>query len=119
MIVMLGIAVGALAMGVGALVWWREVGRAPRGGYRGHRLVSDLELPTQDKPPPPAVPARLVRERVIVTLKSGAAFRGVLYEADDHGWVLREAEAFGARDAVVVDGEVFVFTRDVDYVQKP
>lgn len=78
---------------------------------------------------PPAVPgpwsavleARL-RRRVIVTLKSGEAFGGVLFDADEVAWVLREAAAIGAgehRSNLVVDGELVVLVADVAYVQLP
>lgn len=62
------------------------------------------------------------RARVLVTLKSGAAFDGVLYEQDRRVWVLRSAQAIGAGDRdtnVPVDGEVLIFTADIEYVQKP
>lgn len=67
---------------------------------------------------PPGPVERLVRASVLVTLKSGASFGGVLYEADEHGLVLRNAQAYG-KETVSVDGEVFVLLRDVDYIQKP
>lgn len=85
--------------------------------------IGEKKSSRPDHPPPaggiPGLPARLVRERVIVTLKSGVAFGGVLYEADAHTLTLREAEAFGGKETVPVDGEVIVLFRDVDYVQRP
>lgn len=69
---------------------------------------------------------RLMRDRlrdtVVVTLKSGASFRGVLFEVDDRTVVLRNAEAFhtgdtGARTAV--DGELVLARRDVEFIQRP
>lgn len=63
-----------------------------------------------------------LRSRVLVTLKSGATFDGVLFSADRRVWVLRSAQALGAGDngtTVPVDGEVLIFVADVEYVQKP
>lgn len=63
-----------------------------------------------------------LRSRVLVTLKSGATFDGVLFSADRRVWVLRSAQAIGAGDngsTVPVDGEVLLFVTDIEYVQKP
>ena len=66
--------------------------------------------------------ASRVRERVIVTLKSGDSFVGVLFSHDSKALVLREAEALGAgerRTNVLLDGELIVLLPDVAYIQKP
>lgn len=70
--------------------------------------------------------SRLLRDRtaarVIVTLKSGASFGGVLFAVDDRVWVLREAAAIGAgehRSNLLVDGELLVLAGDIAYVQVP
>lgn len=61
-----------------------------------------------------------LRHRVVVTLKSGAAFEGVLYEADSEALVLREAKQVNeTRGPVPVDGELVLFRADVDYLQLP
>jgi small nuclear ribonucleoprotein (snRNP)-like protein len=60
------------------------------------------------------------RRQVLVTLKSGAAFRGVLYATDREALVLREAQAlaYGAQKATVpVEGELVALRADVDYLQ--
>lgn len=65
--------------------------------------------------------ARL-RRRVIVTLKSGPAFGGVLFDADERAWVLRDASAIGAgehRSNLIVDGELVVLVDEIAYVQLP
>lgn len=57
---------------------------------------------------------------MIVTLKSGEGYRGVLFEEDRHALVLRNAEALnpdGTR--VLVDGELIVLRPDVAYLQLP
>ena len=69
--------------------------------------------------------SRIIRERVsetvIVTLKQGQAFEGVLWDADDRCWVLRNAQAIGAAKgggALPLDGEVIVLTGDILHVQR-
>lgn len=60
-------------------------------------------------------------QRVIVTLKNGDAFEGVLWDADDRCWVLRSAEALGAaKDGkpLPLDGEVLVLSVDILHVQR-
>jgi small nuclear ribonucleoprotein (snRNP)-like protein len=67
------------------------------------------------------LPSRM-RERVIVTLKSGESFAGVLFSHDNKALVLRETEALGVgekRTNLVLDGELIVLLRDVAYIQKP
>lgn len=62
------------------------------------------------------------RDRVIVTTHDGAAFAGVLYEADDKAVVLRDAEAIGAgenKTNLPLDGEILVLLWDVAYIQRP
>lgn len=63
-----------------------------------------------------------LRHRVIVTLRTGEAFGGVLVDADDRAWVLRDAAAIGAgehRSNLVVDGELLVLVEAIAYVQLP
>lgn len=62
-----------------------------------------------------------VRAKVLVTLKSGDGFEGVLWEADRQALVLRGASMVGlAGDPpVAVDGEVVVLLVDVAYIQVP
>ena len=66
---------------------------------------------------------RCLRHRVIVTLKSGAAFGGVLYEADTEAIVLKDAavlEANGTdRNPVPADGSIVILRGDVDFMQFP
>lgn len=61
------------------------------------------------------------RSTVIVTLKSGAAFRGVLFDSDGGTVVLRNAEHVdaGASALVAVDGEVLVFRSEIEFLQRP
>lgn len=68
---------------------------------------------------------RLIRERlredVVVTMKSGEAFRGVLYAADGRSFVLRDAKALTDMSArpVGVDGELILARDQIDYFQRP
>lgn len=65
---------------------------------------------------------RLIREarrrRVVATLKSGAAFMGLLYETDSEAFVLCEATSIN-RDGgqTAVDGKVLILRADLDYLQ--
>lgn len=71
---------------------------------------------------PSAQIVRRRKSRVVVTLKSGAAFQGVLFATDRRVWVLRETVALAAAQDngnVPADGEVLIFTADIEYVQKP
>lgn len=73
--------------------------------------------PTRDR-----LVKRRLRDRVVVTLKSGAAFSGVLFEADGKSYVLRGASALGfaanGADAPV-DGEIIVARSNVEHMQRP
>lgn len=62
-----------------------------------------------------------LRQRVIVTLKTGQAFDGVLVEADQVAWVLRNAQAlaYADRGPIAVDGEVIVLAADIAFAQRP
>lgn len=61
-----------------------------------------------------------IRRQIIVTLKSEQSYRGVLWEADAHAFVLRSAELLNAdHTSVVVDGELLVLREDVRYLQRP
>ena len=63
-----------------------------------------------------------LRRRVLVTLKAGDAFDGVLVDADAQSLVLRNASQVGVVNRgtpVPVDGEVLVLLEDVAYLQLP
>jgi small nuclear ribonucleoprotein (snRNP)-like protein len=62
-----------------------------------------------------------LRERVIVTTKTGHAFAGVLFCIDKSALVLREAQAIGAGENqtdLPLDGEQIVLLDNVDYLQR-
>lgn len=75
--------------------------------------------------PAPALPVgidRMMRETVIVTLKTGEAWQGVLFEDDSRTIVLRNAFGLGMADRgenLPVDGELILFVVDIAYAQKP
>lgn len=65
---------------------------------------------------------RRLRQRVIVTTKAGAAFDGLLFEADRTAWFLRDASALRMGEAntnLPVDGEVVILTSEIAYAQRP
>ena len=62
------------------------------------------------------------RERVVVTTKNGQSFDGILYSADSHAIVLRQAAAVGVgenKTDLPLDGELIVLLADVDFIQRP
>lgn len=79
-------------------------------------LLARQELMARDR-----LVQRRVRDVVVVTLKNGSAFRGVLHDADGRSFVLRDAEVVGngAGRPVPVDGELVVARDLVEYFQKP
>lgn len=63
---------------------------------------------------------RLVRDRVLVTTTAGEAFAGVLLEADDRHLVLVDAAQVAPNgDRIQVDGQLWLPTVTVAYLQKP
>lgn len=65
--------------------------------------------------------ASRMRDRVVVTLKTGDSFAGVLFSHDGKALALRECEALGAgerRTNLPLDGELVVLFADVAYIQK-
>jgi small nuclear ribonucleoprotein (snRNP)-like protein len=63
-----------------------------------------------------------IHDRVIVTLKTGESFSGVLFANDRKALVLRETAALGAGERstnLPLDGEIIVLLSDVAYIQRP
>lgn len=63
-----------------------------------------------------------LRERVVVTLKSGDSFNGLLYTHDDRVLELRQAQALGAGEKstdLPLDGTLLVLMADVAFIQIP
>jgi hypothetical protein len=61
-----------------------------------------------------------VRSQVLLTLKTGDAFEGVLWDADRDAVVLRNAEQVDVVRSTsprVVDGELVVLAADVAFMQ--
>jgi small nuclear ribonucleoprotein (snRNP)-like protein len=61
------------------------------------------------------------RHEVVVTMRSGATYKGVLFEADSRSLVLRNAEAWGHNGdgRTAVDGELLLARADVEFLQRP
>lgn len=62
-----------------------------------------------------------LHHRVIVTLKDGASFGGVLWETDREGVILRDAQAIVTPQTqpVGVDGELYLPWSNISFIQKP
>lgn len=61
-----------------------------------------------------------IRQQVIVTLKSGESFSGVLWEWDREAFVLKSAHLLAAGESPInVDGELVLLAADVSYMQVP
>lgn len=60
-----------------------------------------------------------LREEFVVTMKSGAGWRGVLYSVDERSIVLRSAEALSEGVRGAVDGELILFRDQIAYMQRP
>lgn len=59
-----------------------------------------------------------VKRKVIVNTKTGKAFKGILWRRAFGYVLLKNTQALkGGGEAVAVDGEVFVYKRDVDFIQ--
>lgn len=64
----------------------------------------------------------VLRDRVIVTMKSGEAFDGVLYAADDRTWRLVNVTALRAGDQgenVPADGDLILPRDNIAFCQRP
>lgn len=63
-----------------------------------------------------------LRHKVIVNLKDGQAFSGVLFAADGDALLLRNTTGLGMAERgenIPVDGEVLILRADVAFVQIP
>lgn len=70
---------------------------------------------------PDSLLAERLRDMVIITLKAGGAFRGLLFDMDDRTLVLREAVVLddgNTATRVPVDGELLLARADVHYMQR-
>lgn len=69
---------------------------------------------------PERIMRRQVRRRVLVTLKDGQAFSGVLWVADRRLVVLKDAAmVVDGGQPVPIDGEVLLHREDISFVQMP
>lgn len=60
-----------------------------------------------------------LRQRFVITLKTGDAFEGVLLDADSRVLVVADASAHTGDGAAKVDGQLFIARADVAYLQLP
>lgn len=93
------------------------------GWYETRRALRVDPPPVPDEPEPePAGIERLVRASIVVTMKTGETFSGVLWEETPREIVLRNAKGLGMAERgepLPVDGELLIFVDDIAYVQKP
>lgn len=84
----------------------------------GLRWRLDASVPTVEVAAAGVLESKL-RQTVLVTLKSGEAFRGVLFEHDAVSLLLRNVQLMSAATQTVtaVDGELVVLWENVSYVQ--
>lgn len=61
---------------------------------------------------------RSLRERFVVTMRSGEAFEGLLLEVDDRTFVLANGHVLTGRDRVAADGLLYLPRSEVSYMQK-
>ena len=61
----------------------------------------------------------IIRERVVVTLKDGQAFRGLFNNADKNTLTLLDVEYLKPEGTTKVDGEVFIPREHIAYIQRP
>lgn len=62
----------------------------------------------------------VVRRRMIVNLKTGRAFRGIVYKQSGPLVVLRNVEMLeSGRPPVPVDGEVLIERDEIEFMQAP
>ncbi|MCW2494655.1 hypothetical protein [Jatrophihabitans sp.] len=62
---------------------------------------------------------QVLRERFVVTLRSGESFDGLLLDVDDKTFRLGDAAALDGRNRALVDGELYIPRGDVVYLQRP
>lgn len=63
-------------------------------------------------------PAYPTLRRVIVNLKTGKAFRGVLWQRTREYLLLRQAELLREHEAALgLDGEVLIYSAEVEFMQ--
>jgi small nuclear ribonucleoprotein (snRNP)-like protein len=83
-------------------------------------LLRPRPQPVVEHRPAPSLLDERLLEQVVVTLKSGTTFAGVLYAEDSGAVVLCKAEHWqrdGSR--LPADGEVVVLRSDIDFIQRP
>jgi small nuclear ribonucleoprotein (snRNP)-like protein len=60
-----------------------------------------------------------LRERFIVTLRSGESFDGVLMDIDEKTLRMLDATALDGRNRALVDGQLYLPRDQVVYLQRP
>jgi hypothetical protein len=107
-----------LALGVLGFLAWRQTQRFAVFRFSQYREAQRTALPPT---PEPTGLSMLVREQIVVTMKTGETFSGVLWEETGRELILRGAAgvSMDRGNDIGIDGELLVFVTDIAYVQKP
>jgi hypothetical protein len=62
---------------------------------------------------------QVLRDRFVVTLRSGESFDGLLLDADDKTLHMVDAHALEANTRLKVDGDLYLPRLEVAYMQRP
>lgn len=62
---------------------------------------------------------RSLRDRFVVTMRSGETFEGLLLDADDRTFTLGDGSVLVGRDRRPADGLLYLPRAEVAYMQKP
>ena len=110
------VCVTVLALGVLGFLAWRQNQQFARMRYIGFQQRAQV-TPI----PEPTGLSLLVREQIVVTMKTGETFSGVLWEETGRELILRGAAgvSMDRGNDIGIDGELLVFVSDIAYVQKP
>lgn len=107
-----------LALGVLGFLAWRQTQRFAVFRFSQYREAQRTAQPPDREP---SALSRREREQIVVTMKTGETFSGVLWEETEREIILRGAAgvSMDRGNDIGIDGELLVFVSDIAYVQKP
>lgn len=62
---------------------------------------------------------QLLRDRLVLTMRGGETFEGVVLDADDKTVKVADAYVLGENSRTVVDGELYLPRAELAYMQRP
>jgi hypothetical protein len=112
------VCVTAIVLGYFAVAAWRQSQRFEMQRFESYREVQRTAVAPA---PVPSALSRLQREQIVVTMKTGETFSGVLWEETEREIILRAAAgvSMDRGNDIGIDGELLIFVTDIAYVQKP